>query len=107
MPVLVETEAAPSSTSLLRAHARRRAHGVAASRPHACVWLDQHRDEYVVVLGPSLPLDAALCYAEDLRIAGPPSAWSWSATPSTPRLLTRAMHAGARDVVAAGDDDRR
>jgi pilus assembly protein CpaE len=101
MPVLVETDSG-ALPSLLRAMPAG-SHAVAAA-DRMYVWLDQHTDEYVVTLGPSLPLDLALSYAEDLRIAKPTVSVILLREFFDTDVLTRAMHAGVRDVVAADDE---
>jgi pilus assembly protein CpaE len=101
MPVLVETDSG-ALPSLLRAMPAG-SHAVAAA-DRMYVWLDQHTDEYVVTLGPSLPLDLALSYAEDLRIAKPTVSVILLREFFDTDVLTRAMHAGVRDVVASEDE---
>ena len=101
MPVLVETDSAVVP-GLLRAMPAG-AHAVAAA-DRMYVWLDQHSDEYVVALGPSLPLELALSYAEDLRIAKPTVSVVLLRHGFDTEALTRAMHAGVRDVVATDDE---
>ena len=101
MPVLVETDGSVVP-SLLRAMPAG-SHAVAAA-DRMYVWLDQHNDEYVVALGPSLPLDLALSYAEDLRIAKPTVSVVLLRNSFDTDALTRSMHAGVRDVVAADDE---
>jgi pilus assembly protein CpaE len=101
MPVLVETDSGVVP-SLLRAMPSG-SHAVAAA-DRMYVWLDQHSDEYVVALGPSLPLDLALSYAEDLRIAKPTVSVVLLRDAYDTEALTRAMHAGVRDVIAADDE---
>ena len=58
------------------------------------------------MLGPTLPLDEALVPLRRpaLQPRRPP-AWSWSASLVDTDVLTRAMHAGARDVVPSNDID--
>ncbi|RHW26955.1 MinD/ParA family protein [Nocardioides immobilis] len=101
MPVLVETDSGVVP-SLLRAMPAG-SHAVAAA-DRMYVWLDQHSDEYVVALGPSLPLDLALSYAEDLRIAKPTVSVVLLRNSFDTEALTRSMHAGVRDVVATDDE---
>jgi len=101
MPVLVETDSGVVP-SLLRAMPAG-SHAVGAA-DRMYLWLDQHSDEYVVALGPSLPLDLALSYAEDLRITKPTVSVVLLREAFDTEALTRAMHAGVRDVVAADDE---
>ncbi|WP_139981175.1 AAA family ATPase [Nocardioides litoris] len=102
MPVLVEPDD-PTVESLLKAmppgsHAVHNADRMKA-------WLDQHPDEYVVVLGPDLALDDTLAVCEELRVARPTVSVVLVARALDTTLLTRAMKAGARDVVQADDPD--
>ncbi|NHA00010.1 ParA family protein [Nocardioides sp. W3-2-3] len=62
MPVIVEADSA--SVPVLLAALPTGSHSV-ASVERMYAWLDQHPDEYVVVLGPSLDLDTALECAEE------------------------------------------
>ncbi|MEP7737371.1 AAA family ATPase [Nocardioides sp. 31GB23] len=66
-------------------------------------WLDLHPDEYVVVLGPHLDLDDALKVCEDLRTTRPTVSVVLVRAALDTDVLTRAMQAGARDVVPDGD----
>ena len=103
MPVIVEAESA-SVTTLLGAMPTG-SHSVASvDRMHA--WLDQHDDEYVVVLGPSLSLDAALGTAEDLRTTRPTVSVVLVREQVDTDVLARSMHAGIRDVVVATNEDK-
>lgn len=100
MPVLVEPDT-PTVTSLLKAMPPG-SHGVSTT-DRMRAWLDQHPDEYVVVLGPDLELDDALKIAEDLRTSKPTVSVVLVVTALDTQVLTRAMKAGARDVVQADD----
>lgn len=103
MPVLVEADT--SAVQPLLTAMPPGSHVVGAvDRMHA--WLDQHPDEYVVVLGPSTSLDAALATAEDLRTRRPTVSVVLVRDQADTVVLTRAMHAGIRDVVSAGTDDK-
>jgi pilus assembly protein CpaE len=66
-------------------------------------WLGQHLDEYVVVLGPSLPLQEALQLCAELRTSRPTVSPVLVARTLDTDLLTSAMQAGARDVVPADE----
>ncbi|MEN8705739.1 MAG: AAA family ATPase [Nocardioides marinisabuli] len=66
-------------------------------------WLDLHPDEYVVVLGPHLDLDDALKVCEDLRTTRPTVSVVLVRSELDTGVLSRAMQAGARDVVPEGD----
>lgn len=103
MPVIVEADSA--SIPVLLAAMPTGSHSVAAiDRMYA--WLDQHPDEYVAVLGPSLPLDAALECAEELRIKRPTVSVVLVREQLDTDVLARCMHAGVRDVVVASPDDK-
>jgi len=97
MPVIVEADSA-STTPLLELMPVG-SHSVATiDRMHA--WLDQHVDEYVVVLGPTVSLDAALEAAEDLRIKRPTVSVVLVREHAQAEVLSSAMRAGVRDVVS-------
>ncbi|NYG56289.1 AAA family ATPase [Nocardioides perillae] len=66
-------------------------------------WLAHRPDEYVVVLGASLPLDAALATCEELRLSRPTTSVVLVREQVDTATLTRAMHAGVRDVVPRED----
>jgi pilus assembly protein CpaE len=103
MPVIVEADSA--SVSPLLAAMPTGSHSVGSiDRMHA--WLDQHSDEYVVVLGPTISVDAALECAEDLRIRRPTVSVVLVRDHADTTVLTRAMHAGVRDVVETNTDDK-
>lgn len=102
MPVLVESESSVVE-SLLRAMPAG-SHAV-ATPDRMLAWLDQHSDEYVVALGPSVPLDLALGVSEELRIKRPTVSVVLVRDRFDTDVLTKAMHAGIRDVVVTGDGD--
>ncbi|WP_340538634.1 AAA family ATPase [Nocardioides sp. GXZ039] len=100
MPVLVETDSAAVSTLL----GAMPPGAQAVSAPDRMLgWLDQHPDEYVVVLGPSLPLETALQVCQDLSVDKPVVSVVLAVDSPDAHVLAGAMKAGARDVVAAGD----
>lgn len=103
MPVIVEADSA--SVPVLLAALPTGSHSV-ASVDRMYAWLDQHPDEYVVVLGPSLDLDAALECAEELRIKRPTVSVVLVREQFDTDVLARSMHAGVRDVVVAASDDK-
>jgi len=100
MPVLVEPDA-PTVASLLKAMPPG-SHGVNAP-DRMMAWLEQHQDEYVVVLGPHLGTDVALAICESLRTSRPTVSVVLVVGVLDTSVLTRAMKAGARDVVQADD----
>lgn len=103
MPVLVEQD--PALVDLLLAAMPAGSQSVATSE-RGLAWLDQHSDEYVVAFGPSVDFSVALATAEDLRIRRPTVSVVLVRDRYDTDVLTRAMHAGIRDVVVAGDDDK-
>lgn len=78
------------------------AHGV-DSPDRLVVWLGQHTEEYVVVLGPNVALDDALQLTAGLRTSRPTISVVLVRHDLTTEVLTRAMQAGIRDVVPQGD----
>jgi pilus assembly protein CpaE len=100
MPVLVEPDD-PTVDSLLKAMPPG-SHAV-TTPDRMKAWLDQHPDEYVVVLGPDLPLATSLAICEDLRTGKPTVSVVLVVAELDTTVLTQAMKAGARDVVR-GDD---
>jgi len=102
MPVLVESDT-PTATELLKAMPPGSHSVTAPDRMHA--WLDQHPDEYVVVLGPGVDLDTVGSVCESLRASRPTISVVLVRETLDTAVLTRAMKAGARDVVPADDLD--
>ena len=101
MPVLVEADA--GAVAELQRAMPAGSHAVATTdRMHA--WLDQHPAEYVAALGPSVPFDVALSTAEDLRVNRPTVSVVLVREQFDTDMLTRAMHAGVRDVIASEDE---
>ena len=99
MPVIVEADSA--SVATLLGAMPTGSHAVASvDRMHA--WLDQHSDEYVVVLGPSLSLETALETAEDLRTKRPTVSAVLVRDRVDTDVLARSMHAGIRDAYEKG-----
>lgn len=68
-------------------------------------WLGEHTEEFLVLLGPGLPLDEALAVCEELRVGRPTVSVVLARDAIDAALLTRAMKAGARDVVPHTDLD--
>jgi len=102
MPVLVEPDA-NEVEALLKAMPVGSQAVASADRMQA--WLDQHHDEYVVVIGPTLSLEEAEAISSRLRTSRPLVSVVLVRDAFTTEVLTRAMKAGARDVVAANDPD--
>ena len=102
MPVLVEPDKTEIE-ALLKAMPLG-SQAVASVDPmHA--WLDQHHDEYVVVLGPTLTLEEAEIVCARLRTEHPTVSVVLVREALNTEVLARAMKAGARDVVTANDPD--
>ncbi len=80
------------------------AHGVESS-DRLGPWLDHRSDEYLVVLGPSLEFDDALTLCDGLRFSRPTASVVLVRDLVDTDVLTKAMHAGARDVVPSTDSD--
>ena len=102
MPVLVEPDDALVE-SLLKAMPSG-AHAV-TSPDRMRAWLSQHPDEYVVVLGPGLDLEATLQICADLRTTRPTVSPVLVVDTVATAVLARAIKAGARDVVDADEPD--
>ena len=102
MPVVIDTDSSVVAKLLTSLPAG--AHGV-ESVDRLGPWLDHRTEEYLVVLGPHLPLDEALGVCEDLRFSRPTVSVVLVRSLVDTDVLTRAMHAGARDVVADNDGD--
>lgn len=102
MPVVVDPDT-PTVTVLLTSLPPG-AHGV-VSLDRMTAWLHQHTDEYVVVLGPGLDLDEALGACEQLRTTRPTISVVLVRDDVDAIALTRAIKAGARDVVALDDPE--
>ncbi|KRA37413.1 MULTISPECIES: AAA family ATPase [unclassified Nocardioides] len=100
MPVLVEQD--PSLVDQLLGAMPPGSQAVGTSE-RGLAWLDQHADEYVVAFGPSVDFAVALATAEDLRIKRPTVSVVLVRDQYDTDVLTRAMHAGVRDVVVAAD----
>ncbi|GAB2985226.1 AAA family ATPase [Nocardioides montaniterrae] len=101
MPILVETD--PGNLARLQPSMPPGSQAVTGLDPMVA-WLDQHSDEYVVALGPSISLEHALAISEDLRIQRPTVSVVLVRDHLDTDILTRAMQAGVRDVVTTYDD---
>ena len=100
MPVVIDPD--PATVAGLLDAMPDGAHGI-DSTERLTAWLGEHTDEYLVVLGPHLDLDAALATCESLRTGRPTISVVLARDLIDAGLLTRAIKAGARDVVP--DDD--
>lgn len=100
MPVAVDTET--SAVTALLSSLPPGSQGV-DSLDRMRAWLDQHPDEFVVVLGPHLDLDDCLKACEDLRTTRPTVSVVLVRDKLDTTVLGNAMKAGARDVVDVED----
>ncbi|WP_051552242.1 AAA family ATPase [Nocardioides sp. URHA0020] len=104
MPIVVDPDSGAVAALLatLPATAQGSAHGV-PNGERLLRWLDEHPTEYVVVIGPSIPLEEALLLCERLRVTRPALSLVLVRPKLEAAMLTRAMAAGVREVVAVGD----
>ncbi len=65
--------------------------------------LQNRSEEYAVLLGPTLPIEEATAICERLRVAAPSTSVILVQRSVDTAVLSRAMQAGARDVVLAED----
>ncbi len=100
MPVAVDPD--QSKVDELLQYLPSGSHSV-SSTDNAMAWLRGRHEEYVVVLGPHVPLADALAVAEDLRTTRASTSVVLVRSTVDTQVLTQAMHAGVRDVVADGD----
>jgi len=101
MPVVVDTdrEIISALTELLPA-------GVHAveNTERLRAWLSHRQDEYAVFLGPNVPMDDAASLCEHLRVTAPTTSVILVRDSVDTAVLSRAMQAGARDVVLTADE---
>ncbi|GAA1152558.1 AAA family ATPase [Nocardioides aquiterrae] len=100
MPVVVDPD--PATVGELLTAMPESAHGVDCTE-RLSAWLTEHTEEYLVLLGPHLDLDDALAACESLRTGRPTASVVLVRDVIDAGLLTRAMKAGARDVVPDRD----
>lgn len=67
------------------------------------LWLSHRQDEYAVFLGPNVPMDDAAALCEHLRVTAPTTSVILVRDAVDTQVLSRAMQAGARDVVLTAD----
>ncbi|MEX0427436.1 CpaE family protein [Nocardioides sp. DS6] len=96
MPVVIEPEQASAADLLPGLPTGTQ---VVATTDRMQAWLGQHHDEYVVVVGPSMPLGDALVVCDALRTSHPTVSVVLVVDEVTTEALAAAMQAGARDVV--------
>jgi len=101
MPVVVDTdrEIINALTELLPA-------GVHAveNTERLRAWLSHRQDEYAVFLGPNVPMEDAASLCEHLRVTAPTTSVILVRNAVDTAVLSRAMQAGARDVVLTSDE---
>lgn len=68
-------------------------------------WMSQHQDEYVVVLGPTMPLQEALAACESLRLSRPAASVVLVRSHVSTEIFAQAVAAGAREVVPSGSPE--
>ncbi|WGL53811.1 AAA family ATPase [Nocardioides sp. BP30] len=68
-------------------------------------WMAQHPDEYVVVLGPTMPLPDALAACEGLRVTRPAASVVLARAEVSAEVFAQAVAAGAREVIPAGSPE--
>lgn len=102
MPVVVDADHQTAS-ELLRALPPG-SHRV-ADTDRMGAWLSQHQDEYVVVLGPTMPLPEALQACTALRATRPAASVVLVREEISTEVFSRAVAAGAREVVPAGSEE--
>ncbi|MCB0905928.1 MAG: AAA family ATPase [Nocardioidaceae bacterium] len=100
MPVVVDPDSGTISALLTALPAG--AHGM-ESLDRLLPWLEHRNDEYLVVLGPTVPFEEALAISDRLRITMPAISVVLVRSVVDTEVLKHAMHAGARDVVASQD----
>lgn len=99
MPVLVEPDHAIADV-LLRTLPPGTQAVPATDRVHG--WMSQHPDEYVVLLGPSLPFTDALAACDGLRTTRPAASVVLVRDQVSTDTFAQAVAAGAREVVPSG-----
>jgi pilus assembly protein CpaE len=100
MPIVVDTDSGTLASLLSALPAG--THSV-ESLDRLGPWLDHRSDEYLAVLGPSLALDEALALSDSMRFTRPTLSVVLVRDAVDTDILTKAMHSGARDVVAKHD----
>ena len=66
-------------------------------------WLSGHPDEYAILIGPQVAVPEAMALAERMRTSMPTTTVVLLRHEVDTAVLTQAMHAGVREVVAAND----
>ncbi|WP_104107313.1 AAA family ATPase [Nocardioides sp. 616] len=100
MPILLDADPAKAAplVAVLPAGTQ-----VVDSADRLFTWLTHRSDEYAVVLGPSLSVPEAMTIADRMRTVLPTASVILVRDSVDTDVLTRAMHAGVREVVSAGD----
>jgi pilus assembly protein CpaE len=100
MPVIVENE--PASSDMLKSAVPRGTH-VVTNLEALKAWLVQRSDEYAVILGPSVDMQAAMALADGMRLSRPATSVILVRRRVTTSVLAEAMNAGMRQVVEERD----
>lgn len=100
MPILLDADPAKAAALLTVLPAGTQ---VVDSPERLFGWLAHRTDEYAVVLGPSLSVAEAMAVSDRMRIAMPTASVVMVRDSVDTDVLTRAMHAGVREVVTASD----
>ena len=98
MPVVVEPDHETADGLL---HALPHGAQAVSSMERMRAWMSQHRDEYVVLLGPTVPLSEALDACESLRVTRPAASVVLVRAQVSTEVFAQAVAAGAREVVPA------
>ncbi|CUR53959.1 Flp pilus assembly protein ATPase CpaE-like protein [metagenome] len=100
MPVIVERD--PEVIATLSSMLPPGTHAVDSS-DRLLAWLSNRSDEYVIFLGPNVPMEEATALCDQLRISQPSTTVVIVRDVVDTDILSRAMQAGARDVVLTTD----
>ncbi len=100
MPVIVDRD--PEVIASLTAMLPPGTHAV-ENADRLLAWLSNRSDEYVIFLGPNVPMDEATALCDELRISQPSTTVVIVRDVVDTAILSRAMQAGARDVVLTTD----
>ncbi|RLV49152.1 MinD/ParA family protein [Nocardioides mangrovicus] len=102
MPVIVDTDT--TRAVRLSATVGHSSH-VVATVEQLQTWLDRRPNEYAVVLGPDVSMDAAAGLTNRLRLSRPGLSVIMLRTQTTTDLMAQAMYAGVREVIAIDEMD--
>lgn len=100
MPVIVDSD--PVVSGAVAAHLPAGTHTV-SDLDQLDNWLIRQHDEYVILLGPSIDLEAATALAQRLRLSRPATSVILVRPEVSTVVLARAMQSGIREVVGQSD----